>query len=116
MITRIQVLFLLSVLGLCSWAQTEEAENDSPLFGMPLPTSRLSTGEVRKLLESGVNRKRLRREINSIPMSRVGPGYMLFFLKDGTLRIPLFTRGTEQVTSWTLTRADGTKIQSGTAR
>ena len=54
--------------------------------------------------------KKDRSKVAMIPRLRIGPGYVLYYMKDGSLRLPLSTVETELVTVWRLSKPDGTTI------
>ncbi|MBK1884819.1 hypothetical protein JIN85_20585 [Luteolibacter pohnpeiensis] len=86
----------------------KDADQDEAL--VPRITSLLTTSEVADLLRAGITRGDLQRRINSLPLIRIGPGYVLYTLKDGRFRLPLADGPDQQVDEWKLSKPDGTKI------
>lgn len=64
--------------------------------------SDLDTTETRALFERGITYKELTLATKTIPMLRVGPGYLLYWLKDGSLTIPITDDRSKQVGEWEL--------------
>ena len=102
---------LVSVTLICgaTWAYTDQ-EKDRTEGVPPLLISALSTSDVSELLREGITKSALQQKINSLPLLRIGPGYVIYHLKDGKLRLPLSDGSKEKVTEWELTNFDGTRI------
>jgi hypothetical protein len=58
---------------------------------------------VRTLLEKGISDGELRKKINTLPIVRIGPGYVIYILSNGHLRTPLYEDDSHVVQEWTLT-------------
>lgn len=101
-------LFCL-MLALLSSALSFVHAKDEGLI--PNLTSKLSIEDTRKLLESRVTYEQLRLKINAIPMIRIGSGYVIYYLADGNLKMPISIKPTEKVIKWRLCKSDGTKVQ-----
>jgi hypothetical protein len=87
-----------------------KSDRSDVIITIPRSKSLLSTSEVEGILKSGITRERLRERINSLPLVRIGPGYVLYYLKDGRLLLPTSNTATEPVTVWRLSKPDGTTI------
>jgi hypothetical protein len=100
----------IALVGASFWVYADSKNDRRDGVIHPRHTSLLSSSEVEGILKSGITRERLRERTNSLPLLRIGPGYVLYYLKDGSLRLPLSTVDTEPVTVWRLSKPDGTTI------
>lgn len=62
--------------------------------------STLDMKSTERLIRSGITYADLCTKLNSIPLIRIGPGYVLYSLADGTLRVPLHREDNAKVTDW----------------
>ena len=53
-----------------------------------------------QLMLSGISEDQLAERLNTFPMIRVGPGYVIYWLKDGTLTVPLAENTSGDVVKW----------------
>ena len=70
-----------------------------------------SVMEVQSLVAAGITHDRLRELLRTIPIVRVGPGYVLFLLSDGSLRIDLVKDQGEMVQNYEFFENNGEKIE-----
>ena len=93
------------------------AEPDVPVrpAGLPQVPSRLDLHAVKALLEKGITDGELTKKINTLPIVRIGPGYVLYILSDGHLVTPLYEGDSEVVREWKLTPNQKPKAEQGVA-
>ena len=104
------ILILIASFGI---GYAESSPTTSP-SAIPKITSDFDMKDTEKLLVAGITAGRFSSMLNTIPMIRIGPGYVRYFLSDGSLKIPLHEKDTETVKKWVLTPSDSKKAeQSG---
>ena len=52
------------------------------------------------MLKSGISRPDLAEKLNTIPLIRVGPGYTIYWLEDGSLKIPYQEDDAKIIKEW----------------
>ena len=85
-------------------------KSDAKGYKVPSFRSDLNVDRVVALLNTKPTYREFVRKVSCVPLVRVGPGYELFPLSDGSVVIPLMLEDSNIVSVWSIADSSGKKV------